>query len=287
MLTASAVASEPIDGFVGPFRTVDLATAEIGIVRQVVVREGDVVEPGQIVARLDDDVHAALLAIAESNMQAIGRLQAAQAELRYREQRLKKLRELLGRGTARQEEVDRAQGDVDIAAAQLRGIEEDLVVKRLDYGRARIQWQRRTVRASTHGVVLRLHKEPGEFIGPGDPHLMTIVQLDPLLAVFAVPSRQAGQLHLGQSIQVRLPESQVVVSGIVESISPVIDGKSGTVRAEIRLENTDRKLRSGEPCSLLFGEDADPDVEPDTTDTASVRQSRSLSLPKPKARHHR
>ncbi len=84
-------AVEPIDGFITPYRTIEVATAETGIVREIVVRMGDTVEPAQVVARLDDEVHRSLLAIAEKSMQSEGRLRAAQAEARIREQRLGKL----------------------------------------------------------------------------------------------------------------------------------------------------------------------------------------------------
>jgi len=252
VLIQTSVAMEPIDGFVTPFRTIHVATAETGIVREIAVREGDVVEPGQILARLDDEVHLSLLAIAEKSMQSDGRLRAAATEHRMREERLRKLKALMGRGSARPEEVERAAADAEIAAARLRAVEEDLAVKRLEHERARILWARRSVHAPTLAVVLQIHKELGEFIGPSDPHLMTIVQLDPLLAVFAVPSRRARRLRTGHPVEVRLPESDALLKGIVDSVSPVVDGKSGTMRVEVRLANPQRRLLSGEPCLLLL-----------------------------------
>jgi RND family efflux transporter MFP subunit len=269
-MVQTSVAIEPIDGFVTPFRSIDVATAETGIVREIEVREGELVEPGQVLARLDDEVHCSLLAIAEKSMESDGRLKAAQAESRLREQRLSKLQELVGRGSARREEVDRAKTDTDIAAAQLRAIEEELAIRRLDHERARIQLERRSVRAPMRGVVLRLHKEVGEFTGPNDPHLMTIVQLDPLLAVFAVPSREARHLRIGQPAQVRLPETGAVVGGTVESVSPVVDGKSGTMRVEVRLDNPQRRFYSGEPCSLLL------DHDPDDSDVSGTSEPTAL-----------
>jgi RND family efflux transporter MFP subunit len=263
-LIQTSVAMEPIDGFVTPFRTINVATAETGIVREIIVREGDAVQPGQILARLDDEVHSSLLAIAEKSMQSDGRLKAAETEHRMREQRLRKLNELISRGSARPEEVERAAADAEIAAAQLRAIQEELAIKRLDHERARIQWERRTVHAATHAIVLKIHKEAGEFIGPNDPQLMTIVQLDPLLAVFAVPSRHARRLRIGHPVRVRLPEADALVEGAVESVSPVVDGRSGTMRVEVRLSNPERQFLSGEPCSLLL------DQLPDDSDDSGL-----------------
>jgi RND family efflux transporter MFP subunit len=188
-------------------------------------------------------------------MQAEGRLEAARAELQLRQERLCALQELLPRGSARLEEVERARADVEIATAQLRAARDELSVKRLEYERVVQLWQRRTVRSPLTGVVAARFKEEGEFIGPNDPQLLTIMQLDPLLATFAVPSRQAREFCEGQSVQVRLPEAGEVVDGSVHHVAPVIDGRSGTMRVEVRVDNTEQRFLSGEACSLLLGEE--------------------------------
>ena len=266
-LIQSSAATEPIDGFLTPFRTIDVATAETGIVREIAVRNGETVKPGQVLARLEDDVHSWLLAIAEKHMESEGRVRAARAEHQVKLQRLTKLEELVGRDNAVLEEVKWATADAEIAAAQLAAAEDELGVKRMEYERARVQMDRRVIRAPRAGVVLKLHKEPGEFIGSNDPRLLTIVQLDPLLAVFAVPSRIARRLTVGQRTKVRIPESNAQPVGVVESVSAVVDGKSGTMWVEVRLENLDRRFLSGEPCSLLI--DA-TDLEQDAGDRFSA-----------------
>jgi multidrug efflux pump subunit AcrA (membrane-fusion protein) len=159
-------------------------------------------------------------------------------------------------------------------------MEEELVVKRLDYERAKIQWERRTVRAPASGVVLRLHKDVGEFIGPSDPQLLTIVQLNPLLAVFAVPSRAARLLRAEQDVVVCFPEAGGGnFKGTVHFVSPVVDGKSGTMRVEVLLDNADGKLYSGDPCSLLID-----GLEGDEGTPAPSLTSAALNHPQPSPR---
>ena len=231
----------------------DVATAETGILRRIVLREGAVVEAGQVLAQLDDEVHAAVMAEAERSMRSAGRREAAYAEQQLRRERLEALQDLLPRGSARIEEVNRARADLEIATAQLRAVQDELEVRQLEYQRAKQQWERRTIYAPCNGVVVRLFKEEGEFIGPNDPQLMTVMQLDPLLATFAVPSGLARKIHPGQVVRIRLPESDTQVEGTVKTVSPVIEGKSGTIRVEVRVDNPQQKFFSGEPCSLLLG----------------------------------
>jgi multidrug efflux pump subunit AcrA (membrane-fusion protein) len=108
------------------------------------------------------------------------------------------------------------------------------------------------VRAPSNGIVVQVAKEEGEFIGPNDPRLLTIVQLDRLLATFAVPSSSARQVRHGQVVTVGLPESNTQVQGTVKLIAPVVEGKSGTMRIEVCVDNSRRQYLSGEPCTLVL-----------------------------------
>lgn len=246
-------AADRIEGFTTPFKTIHIATAETGVIRQMHVSRGDTVKAGKIVAQLDDRVHAAQLAIAEKSMQFSGRLRAAKSELGIRRRRLQTLQGLIERGTARPEELERAKADAEIAEAQLRSLEEDRTLKQLEHQRAKRQLELRSITAPVDGVVLECRKNVGEFVGPNDPHLLTIVQLNPLLAVFAVPSQAARNLRVDDAAEVHLPDSGERVVGAIESISPIVDGKSGTIRVEVRLENDDRRLLSGQSSWLLLG----------------------------------
>ena len=248
--------ADQIEGFTTPFRTVDVATAEVGIVASVAVREGDIVRPGQVLLKLDERVQTALLAAAKQSMQLHGKLAAASAEVKLRQERLRKLKELETRGSARPEEVVRARADLDIAKGRLLEIQEQLELRRLDCERARIQLERRTIRAPLAGVVARVFKEPGEFAGPNDPKLMTIVQLDPLVATFSAPSRIAHPLRAGHQVEVTLIGSRTKIRGVVDFVDPIVDGKSGTMRVKVRLDNPKGRFLSGEPCSLLISPDS-------------------------------
>ena len=239
-----------LEGFTEPFRTINVASDETGIIDEVLVREGDKLECGQPLARLNSDVHRTLLAISEQSMQAEGRLDAAMADLQFRQYRLAKLEPLRAEGHARQEELDRAVNELAVAEANVRTAREDRQSKKLECERIKVQLERRTVRASVAGVVTKLHKQPGEFVAPNNPDVLTLAQLDPLLANFTIMSDQAPQLKEGQKIQVKLLTRNVVVTGVVEFIAPTTDAESGTVRVKVRIENATGRHRSGERCRI-------------------------------------
>ena len=186
-------------------------------------------------------------------MNAEGQLDAARADLQMRKDRLEKLRPLRIEGHARQEEVDRAANEVTVAEANLRTALEDLVTRRLEYERTKTQIGRRTILAPITGVITEMHKDVGEFVAPNSPDLLTLVQLDQLLANFTLTSPQAAKLELNQKFTVTF-FGGVQTTGVVEFISPVTNAESGLVLVKLRIENAEGRFRSGERCKIRTGE---------------------------------
>jgi RND family efflux transporter MFP subunit len=238
------------DGFTEPYRKVNVASVETGTIKTLEVREGVRVEKGQVLARLDDDLYLALVAIADESMRAHGALKSAQAEGEMRRERWEKLTELRNQGHARQDEVDRALTDMEIAEARVLSAKELMEVKRLEHEKAKIQLARRTILAPFAGVVSVLRKDEGEFVAPNDPYVAELVMLDPLLATFSIPSHEAVTLQTGATVPVFLDDADVLVEGQVDTVAPLIDAESGTVRIKVRVANPDGKYRSGERCTL-------------------------------------
>jgi len=239
-----------LEGFTEPYRVSNVATDDAGVIGEFLVRDGDEVRAGQPLARLNNDVHEALLSIAEHHMLSEGRLDGARAELVMRQERLAKLQSLRVDGHARQEEVDRAQSELGVAEANVRSAQQDLIARKLEYKKIKTQIDRRTIRAPFAGVVTTFHKERGEFVALNDAAVLTLVDLNSLLANFMVLSPQAANMNLGQEIAVHFPASGLETHGTVEFISPITDAESGTVRVKIRVDNPQRVFRSGERCKI-------------------------------------
>jgi RND family efflux transporter MFP subunit len=254
LLCATPAMAVEVHGFLEPFRTVDVATAETGIIMQLNVRVGNKVAAGDVIASLDDDIHELLVASAAAKMKAKGRLESAQAELQLRNYRLEKLTQLVEKGHGRREEVERAAADSAIAEAQILDAKDDLLFRVLEHRRLEVELQRRQILSPIDGVVSENLKEVGEFVAPNEPEIMTIVQLDPLLARFAMRRSQAQVLELGQEVSLSVPHNSDTLTGIVEEISPVIDAESGTVRIRVRLENPHGEFDSGQRCMLRLPE---------------------------------
>ena len=250
LLATSTSAGAATEAFTEPYRTVRVAAPEAGIITEIIAREGARVAAGEPLVRLDMDLHEALLEIARAGMEETGRVEAAQAEVDLRRQRVEALVDLRKAGHARQEELDRAIADLSIAEGQLKAAQEALRLKELEHKKILVQIERRTIRSPIAGFITEVFKEPGEFTAANDPTLLTVIQLDPLVATFATSQHIAESLSPGKQVEVELADGTVKTAEI-EFVSPVVDASSGTVQVKVRIPNTDGKLQGGIRVKLL------------------------------------
>lgn len=258
-----------VDGFTEPYRTVDVAAPEMGLITSITFRVGDVIQKGEIVATLDDDLHKLLVESGKAKKDARGTLESARAELQLREHRLAKLKAVFALGHGRKEEVSRAQADMEIAAANVLVAKDDILLRTLEYRRLSLELARRKIRSPISGVVAEIKKEVGEFVSPHDPQILTIVQLDTLLAKFSLRRSQAEHLQLGDELSILFPHLPSPVRGEIDEIAPVIDAESGTIRVKVRFDNSKRVCRSGQRCFLDL-----PDPLPSEALTAESNSDR-------------
>jgi RND family efflux transporter MFP subunit len=252
LLFSTVASSAEIEGFSEPWRTIDIAAADSGIVAELLVSEGTTVAAGELLGQLHLSVHEAALAAACKAAESQGRLQSAQADLKLKADRLQKLQGLLENKHASQEEVDRAVLERDIAAAQLLAVQEDLELRLLEQQRIAAQLEQRRFRSPISGIVSKIDKEPGEFVSANDPVILQIVQLDQLRLVFSVPAEHIPALRKLDTVRIRCGELPEPIAAKIDFISPLIDPQSSTVRVKVRLPNPEGLYPCGTRCWLIL-----------------------------------
>ena len=250
-LLAGSVSAAEIEGFTEPFRDLDVASTDIGIVSLINVKEGARVQKDQILGTLDQTLLNATLEIADRSRNAKGRVNSAQADIRLRTERGEKLKMLLERKHATQEEFDRCLVEKEVSEAQLLAVQEELLIRGLEYERIKVQLEQRNVRSPIDGVVVKVHRDVGEFVSVNDPVIATVVQLDPLIAIYSVPSVLSHELKANVEVSMLVGETRLPAKGVVDYIAPVIDAQSGTILIKVRVPNSKNIYRSGEKCLLV------------------------------------
>jgi RND family efflux transporter MFP subunit len=242
---------DEFDGFTEPLRVVSLASDETGTIAELLVAEGDYVEKGEPIARLDDRLQRLQLEMARHLASSASALSAAQQTYKKRAAINDQLQVLRRTGHAAESELIRAEMELAIAKSKFLAAEEDMTTRQLELQRAEVMLDRRTVRAPFAGVVSIVHRFPGEYVSPVRPEIVTLAQIDQLLAVFNLPSRRVAGLTVDQPAHVRLASGDTL-DGVIHSIGVQTDAQSGTVIVKVRLDNTSGALRSGDQVVLLL-----------------------------------
>ena len=251
LFAMTSVAEAQIDGFTEPFRRIELASDESGAIAELLVEEGQSLEENEPVARLDARVQALQLEIAEQLAHSQSQLIAAEEGLNKRQAISDKLAQLKHDGHASQSEIIRAEMELSLAKAKLLSANEDLAVGEIERRRAAVQLERRTIVAPFKSIVAKIHAREGEFLSPLRPEIVTLIQVDKLIAKFAVPSTQVTSFEVGKKFNLQLGNDRTVLAEVL-SVGIETDAQSGTVEVKLVIENPEMEFRSGELCTLTI-----------------------------------
>ena len=189
-----------------------------GEVRQIFVEEGDTVQAGQVLARLDGDRLRLTLAQTEAN-------------LRKLERDYKRTLELAEKGLVPKSTAENTKYDLDALRA--------------GYDSARLELSYTEIRAPINGVISARKIKVGNTIGPNDP-TFTVTDLDPLLAFVHVPEKEFRKLAPGQNAEVVIDAlGSTRFIGTISRISPTVDPQTGTFRARVEVPDATRTLKPG------------------------------------------
>ena len=226
-------------GTVEPLQTVSVQPQVSGPIVRVAFREGQDVEKGQILFQIDPRPFQAALARAEAILE---RDRAQEANAR---QEAARYAELAEREYVTAQQFDQARTAAAAAAATLAGSEAAV-------DEARLNLQYATIRAPISGRTGSLRVREGNLVRANEPTpLVTINQIRPILARFAVPAQ-----HL-PLIQRHRDEELVVVAepvggtgspseGTLTFVDNAVDTTTGTILLKGTFPNADGALWPGE-----------------------------------------
>ncbi|OHB79234.1 MAG: hypothetical protein A2V98_06025 [Planctomycetes bacterium RBG_16_64_12] len=246
---------------------VDVPAQEAGVLKELLVREGDEVSKGDPLGRIDDELEQKLKKVAEYKLQVAQKeagndysVQAAKANELVTEAEVKQAQEADRRkpGTVAPAEFNRmllqnrhaslqwkqAVYDQEIAAVSVQ-------VREAEDGVAALQIDRRRIAASLDGIVMERYFDEGEWVRPGDP-VLRIIRMDRLRIEGFVDATKVSpaQVSVGQKVTV-VPDSdeplpggpdaaQEPREGEIVFVSPVVEaGPRFLVWAEVANEGHD------------------------------------------------
>lgn len=224
-------------GTVEPIQTVSVQPQVSGQLMRVAFHEGDEVEKGQILFQIDPRPFQAALAQSQAIL-ARDRAQADNAE-----QELKRFTSL-----AEKEYITAQQYDQSRATAA--GAQATLAADQAAVEQAQLNVQYATIRAPIGGRTGSLLVREGNQVRPDGTTLVTINQLRPILARFAVPASNLGAIQKYRStggllVQAAPTSGGDASEGILSFVDNAVDSTTGTIMLKGTFPNRDGALWPG------------------------------------------
>jgi HlyD family secretion protein len=221
------VATVSASGWIRPNRKVDVQSDIMGRITQLFVREGQGVEKGQILLRIDPAQYEAAVARARA---AVSEAQAREAQARANviqaERAYKRFQELATNpNLVSKQQLEESETQVLVQKELLEAARFGVVQTREAYNEASEQLSKTVIRSPMKGVITRLNVEEGEtaIIGtmnsPGSL-LLTVADLGIMEAVVRVDETDIPEIKLGDSATVKIDAFQrQEFKGVVTEIS--------------------------------------------------------------------
>jgi len=257
-------ANVTLPGIIQARSRISLSSQINGFVREVRVRAGDTVRPGQLLVTLDareaksqkaaaqaaiEEANAALDEARQSVRMAESVLAAAKANSDLAETTFQRYRKLFEAKSASPQELDEVRARRDAAAADFAAKETMIgaAQNRIRQSEARISrakaqeggadvllgWT--VVKSPASARIVERQVDPGSAIFPGSP-LLVLETLAGKQAVASIPSSQSQYLAIGLEVRV-IDEAEGIsgVAGRVTEIVPLSDPGNHTIQFKVDL----------------------------------------------------
>lgn len=219
-----------LDGVIEAVQQSTVSAQTSGTVVEIPFDVDDVVDAGDVIARLDDTEQRARFNQARADQAE------AESSLDDAERQFNRIESLRERGVATQAEFDNARNALAAARARLARAEAAVAEaqEQLDYTR---------ITAPYSGIVTRRHVELGEAVAPGSA-LLSGFSLEELRVVVSIPQQFAELARRERQAEVSLDDGRVLSTGRM-TFFPYADPATHTFRLRMELTEPDGTLFPG------------------------------------------
>lgn len=210
----------------------DVSAKADGRIDQLLVEEGDLVQAGMILARLDVNELAAQV------MQADGQVLQARATLEQNELNFRRMDTLFRQNAVSAQTLDSARTQRDLAQGGVTAAEGNLLL-------LQTRLQNANIVSPMTGVVVKRYVQAGTFSKAGAP-IVAVADVTSLLAKALVGEAQISELKLGTPVTIRVNAlKDQEFKGSLTRLSPAATLPARTFTAEVSIPNPQGLLKVG------------------------------------------
>ncbi|MDD4980031.1 MAG: efflux RND transporter periplasmic adaptor subunit [Candidatus Omnitrophica bacterium] len=222
----------PVMGTVKGKTEIGLKFEVNGVIEKIYFREGEKIKKGGLIASLDPKDAQLRLAYAKN------KFNAAEAAYNSIQKKLEVQKKLYEAGAIIKSKLEEVTLECKSAGFQLETTKSETEL-------AENELNKTLLYANTDGVMGPREKEEGEFVTPQDK-IGSLLEISEVFVEVGVVERDINKIKLGQKAKVYVDANpDVTFEGRVDSIFPVVEGKSRTLTAKIKVPNPNGLLFPG------------------------------------------
>lgn len=238
-------------GYVTARRQATVSAQIVGTLTEVLIEEGDHVEQGQVLARLDDSAQRAYLNSTKANADASA-AQAGQlhAQLKQAERDRDRQNDLANSKLVATQQAEQARTQAEILRAQLLAAQAQAKSAVAQIAVAQVNYDYTEIRAPFAGVIIQKAAQVGEIVSPSAGSggytrtgIGTIVDMDSLEVDVDVNQAYIGRVKAGMPAEAVLDAyPNWKISARVIAIVPAADRGKATVKVRVGLDEKDPRI---------------------------------------------
>ncbi|CAM2067665.1 Efflux RND transporter periplasmic adaptor subunit [Sulfidibacter corallicola] len=261
-------------GRVFAYQNIEIVNEIAGPLVVLSVKDGDYVEAGQVIARVDTREYVLAVEEARANLlkgraeyvvERIGMDDPEQATADQKGERVELERKLAAlvadfeAGKITESDYRHERLVLELAQVRLGSSREEVVqartmaAARVAFERAQLNLERCEVRAPFSGRIFEVSVAQGQYLGAATK-IARLVNMEDLVVKAQVLESEIGHVFEDRPTKVSfaaLPDLGDI-DGVVEAISPLVNAEEKTVETIIRFKNVDNRVRPGMFAEVLI-----------------------------------
>ena len=193
-------------GYIVPQVTSKIGPHDTGRLAAVLVKEGDTVKAGEVLAEMETIDQRSAVAAAESRIAVSrARVETARATLAETKQKVARERPLVEHGAESKSILDDLVAQQGSLEQQVKAAEAEVAAAEAERATLGVSLRERTVVAPIDGTVVSKPMKPGEIANPGDTApIVELADFRSLLAEVDVPENRLASIRIGGPAEIIL-----------------------------------------------------------------------------------